>query len=457
MDIFDHAHAQKKNAFVPLADRMRPRDLSEFVGQETILGPGTLLRTSIEDDALSSLIFWGPPGSGKTTLARIIAEQSESRFVAFSAVTSGIKDVKGIIAEAKQDLKYSGKRTILFVDEIHRFNKAQQDVFLPYVEDGTVTLIGATTENPSFEINSALLSRCRTYVFASLEAEDLLAIIRRALEDRGRGVYLDVADDRIISVEDDALAHIAGHAHGDARVALSGLEIAVRNTPADENGEIRINRAVAEEAMQKRALMYDKGGEEHYNIISALHKSVRDSDPDAALYWVTRMIEGGEEPLYIARRLIRMAVEDIGLADPRALSVTVAAKEAYHFLGTPEGELALVEAAVYLATTPKSNAIYTGFKQAQSDVRTHGALPVPLVIRNAPTSLMKDIGYGKGYKYSHDYEDAYVQQQRLPDRLADRTYYHPTDRGYEGRIKEWLEEFRTGSERKKNKKDINNT
>ncbi|MBN1883699.1 MAG: replication-associated recombination protein A [Deltaproteobacteria bacterium] len=449
MDIFDHAQSRRKSASSPLADRMRPRDLSEFVGQEEILGPGTLLRTSIEEDSLSSLIFWGPPGSGKTTLARIIAERSESRFVAFSAVTSGIKDVKEIIAEAKEDLKYSERRTILFVDEIHRFNKAQQDVFLPYVEDGTVTLIGATTENPSFEINSALLSRCRTYVFAALETEDLLEILRRALRDRERGMSLDIPGDRTILVDDDALAHIAGHAHGDARVALSGLEIAVRNTPADENGEIHVVRAVAEEAMQKRALLYDKGGEEHYNIISALHKSVRDSDPDAALYWVTRMIEGGEEPLYIARRLIRMAVEDVGLADPRALSVTVAAKDAYHFLGTPEGELALVEAAVYLAVTPKSNAIYTGFKRAQADVRAHGALPVPLVIRNAPTSLMKDIGYGKGYKYSHDYEDAYVEQQRLPDRLADRTYYHPTDRGYEGRIKEWLEEFRARSERKK--------
>jgi len=452
MDIFDHAQSQKMIASVPLADRMRPRDLSEFVGQETILGPGKLLRTSIEDDALSSLIFWGPPGSGKTTLARIIAERSEHRFVAFSAVTSGIKDVKGIIAEAKQDLKYSGRRTILFVDEIHRFNKAQQDVFLPFVEDGTVTLIGATTENPSFEVNSALLSRCRTYVFASLEPKDLQAILRRALEDTERGVPLDVSDGTRISVDDDALAHIAEFAQGDARVALSGLEIAVRNTPAGENGEIHIDQAVAEEAMQKRALLYDKGGEEHFNIISALHKSVRDSDPDAALYWVTRMIEGGEDPLYIARRLIRMAVEDIGLADPRALSVAVSAKEAYHFLGSPEGELALVETAVYLATTPKSNAIYTGFKQAQGDVRKHGALPVPLVIRNAPTSLMKDIGYGKGYKYSHDYEDAYVEQQRLPDRLADRTYYHPTDRGYEGRIKEWLEGFRTGGERKKNNK-----
>jgi len=462
MDIFDHAHSLKKGTSAPLADRMRPRNLSEFIGQEAILGPGTLLRTSIEDDTLSSLIFWGPPGSGKTTLARVIAERSKRRFVAFSAVTSGIKDVKEIIAEAKQDLKYSGRRTILFVDEIHRFNKAQQDVFLPYVEDGTVTLIGATTENPSFEVNSALLSRCMTYVFAALEEGDLRAILRRALEDTERGVSLDVSDDRTVSVDDDALTHIAGHAHGDARVALSGLEISVRNKPADESGVIHIDRAVAEEAMQKRALLYDKGGEEHYNIISALHKSVRDSDPDAAIYWVTRMIEGGEEPLYIARRLIRMAVEDIGMADPRALSVAVAAKEAYHFLGTPEGELALVEATVYLATAPKSNAVYAGFGRAKADVRAHGALPVPLVIRNAPTSLMKEIGYGKGYKYSHDYEDAYVEQQRLPDRLADRTYYHPTDRGYEGRIKAWLDEFQArgakgvGRERNKVKKDIKN-
>ncbi|MBN1572268.1 MAG: replication-associated recombination protein A [Deltaproteobacteria bacterium] len=437
MDIFEHKAEKEIRRSAPLADRIRPRCLGEFVGQEEILGEGKLLRRSIEADELTSMIFWGPPGTGKTTVARIIAEKTRARFVSFSAVTSGIKDVKEVVAGAKEDRKYSGLRTVLFVDEIHRFNKAQQDVFLPYVEDGTIILIGATTENPSFEVNSALLSRCRVYVFSSLKPEEMKLIIEAAIGDAERGL-----GDLPIVIDDEAVDHLASQSHGDARIALSGLEIAVKNTPPGEDGRIAVSLLTVEEAMQKRALMYDKGGEEHYNIISALHKSVRDSDPDAALYWLMRMLEGGEEPLYIARRLIRMAVEDIGIADPRALSVAVAAKETYHFLGTPEGELALAEAVIYLATAPKSNAVYSAFIRAKEDVKKYGALPVPLVIRNAPTRLMKDIGYGKGYKYAHDFEDARVDQKRLPDELAERVYYRPTDRGYEGRVKEWLDEFR---------------
>jgi putative ATPase len=448
VDIFDHSDKKRRERHAPLADRMRPRSLEEFVGQTEILGPGKLLRASIEHDEIVSMIFWGPPGSGKTTLARIIAELSRSTFVSFSAVTSGIKEVREVIEQAKKDLKYYGKKTILFVDEIHRFNKAQQDVFLPYVEDGTIVLIGATTENPSFEVNSALLSRTRVYVFGQLTEEDLAAIIRRAAADPDRGL-----GSRPVAVDEDALGHLASQSHGDARIALSGLEIAVSNTPPGPDGTIRVTLGVVEEAMQRRALMYDKGGEEHYNIISALHKSVRDSDPDAALYWLSRMLEGGEDPLYVARRLIRMAIEDVGMADPRALSVAVAAKDAYHFMGYPEGELALAEAAVYLACAPKSNAVYTAFGSASKDVKKYGALPVPLVIRNAPTRLMKEVGYGKGYKYAHDYPDAVVDQERLPAKLAGRVYYHPTDRGFEEEVKRRLGALRAKQERTLKVKD----
>jgi putative ATPase len=448
MDIFDHSDKKRKQARAPLADRMRPRSLEEFMGQAEILGPGTLLRTSIERDEIVSMIFWGPPGSGKTTLARIIAERSQAAFIAFSAVTSGVKEVREVIEKAGSDLKYYGKKTILFIDEIHRFNKAQQDVFLPYVEDGTIVLIGATTENPSFEVNSALLSRTRVYVFGQLTDEDLAAIIRRALTDTGRGL-----GGLALTVDEDALGHLASQSHGDARIALSGLEVAVANTPPGPDGTVRVTLAVAEEAMQRRALMYDKGGEEHYNIISALHKSVRDSDPDAALYWLSRMLKGGEDPLYIARRLIRMAIEDVGLADPQALPVAVAAKEAYHFMGYPEGELALAEVAVYLACAPKSNAVYAAFGEVERDIKKYGALPVPLVIRNAPTRLMKEIGYGKGYKYAHNYADAVVDQPRLPEKLAGRAYYRPTDRGFEEEIKRRLSARRAKLERKLKIKD----
>jgi putative ATPase len=448
VDIFDHSDKKRREKRAPLADRMRPRSLDEFVGQAEILGPGKLLRVSIERDEIVSMIFWGPPGSGKTTLARIIAERSKAAFVSFSAVTSGIKEVREVIEKAGSDLKYYGKRTILFIDEIHRFNKAQQDVFLPFVEDGTIVLIGATTENPSFEVNSALLSRTRVYVFAQLTEEDLAVIVRSALADKDRGL-----GSLPLAVDEDALGHLASQSHGDARIALSGLEIAVANTAPGTDGMIHVTLSVAEEAMQRRALMYDKGGEEHYNIISALHKSVRDSDPDAALYWLSRMTEGGEDPLYIARRLIRMAIEDVGLADPQALSVTVAAKEAYHFMGYPEGELALAEAAVYLACAPKSNAVYAAFGEAAKDVKKYGALPVPLVIRNAPTRLMKEIGYGKGYKYAHNYANAKVEQERLPAKLAGRIYYHPTDRGFEDEIKRRLSAQRAKHERKLKVKD----
>ncbi len=448
MDIFDHSDKKRKQAHAPLADRMRPRSLEEFMGQAEILGPGTLLRTSIERDEIVSMIFWGPPGSGKTTLARIIAERSQAAFIAFSAVTSGIKEVREVIEKAGSDLKYYGKKTILFIDEIHRFNKAQQDVFLPFVEDGTIVLIGATTENPSFEVNSALLSRTRVYVFGQLTDEDLAAIIRRALTDTDRGL-----GGLTLTVDEDALGHLASQSHGDARIALSGLEVAVANTPPGPDGAVRVTLAVAEEAMQRRALMYDKGGEEHYNIISALHKSVRDSDPDAALYWLSRMLKGGEDPLYIARRLIRMAIEDVGLADPQALPVAVAAKEAYHFMGYPEGELALAEVAVYLACAPKSNAVYAAYGEVERDVKKYGALPVPLVIRNAPTRLMKEIGYGKGYKYAHNYADAVVDQPRLPEKLAGRAYYQPTDRGFEEEIKRRLSARRAKLERKLKVKD----
>ena len=448
MDIFEHKEKKIKEKTAPLADRMRPRNFDEFVGQEDILGPGKLLRRAIESDELTSSIFWGPPGTGKTTVARIIAGFSSAKFVSFSAVTSGIKDVKEVIARAKDDRKYYGKKTILFIDEIHRFNKAQQDVFLPFVEDGTIVLIGATTQNPSFEVNPALLSRSRVYVFHELTTENIKSIIERAIGEKERGL-----GETRLELSDDALTHIASRAHGDARVALSGLELAVQNTPPDTDGVTLLTLPITEEAMQKRALMYDKGGEEHFNIISALHKSVRDSDPDAALYWLMRMLEGGEDPLYVARRLIRMAVEDIGIADPRALTLAVSAKEAYHFLGTPEGELALAETAIYLATAPKSNAVYSAFKSARKDIKEFGALPVPLVIRNAPTGLMKELGYGKGYKYAHDYEDAKVEQERMPDKLKGKKYYHPTDRGYEGRLKEWLDDMRERMEKKKLKKD----
>jgi putative ATPase len=418
----------------PLADRMRPRTLDEFVGQEHILAPGKPLRVQIERDDAGSIIFWGPPGVGKTTLAHIIANMTRAEFIEFSAVLAGIKEIKAVMADAEKARQY-GTRTIVFVDEIHRFNKAQQDAFLPHVEKGNIRLIGATTENPSFEIISALLSRSRVYVLNPLTEQQIVALLERALADEERGL-----GDQHVSAEPDALAKIAAYSSGDARSGYNVLEIAT--TLAKDAGNNIITSAIVESALQKRILRYDKAGEEHYNLISALHKSVRNSDPDAALYWLARMLEAGEEPLYIARRVVRMAVEDIGLADPNALALCMSAKEAVHFIGMPEGNLALAEAVVYLSLAPKSNALYTAYGSVLHDVEHTAADPVPLHLRNAPTKLMKDVGYGKGYEYSHDAEEKVTSMECLPENLRGRRYYHPTDQGVEKRIKERLEEIR---------------
>lgn len=418
----------------PLADRMRPRTLDEFVGQPEVVGPGTVLRRMIEGDRLVSLVFWGPPGSGKTTLASVIAHHVKARFVSLSAVTSGVKDVKRIVDEAALELR-TGKRTVLFVDEIHRYNKAQQDALLPHVERGTVTLIGATTENPSFDLNSALLSRCRVFVLKQLTPDDLTTILRHALEDTERGI-----DSSQYVVDDDAIDALATLADGDARIALNGLEAAA-NSLGEEGGSI--TRELAIEALQRTHYDYDRAGEGHYNLISALHKSVRSSDPQAALYWLARMIDAGEDPRYLTRRMVRMAIEDIGLADPRALNIALDAHQTYHMLGSPEGELALAHCAVYLASAPKSNAIYVAFGAALEDARKHGSLPVPNHIRNAPTRLMKDLGYGKDYQYDHDLPERYSGQECLPEKLIGREYYTPSDFGYENtiaeRMKRWEE------------------
>ena len=419
----------------PLADRMRPRTLDEVVGQEHLLGPGRVLRSAIERGELHSMILWGPPGSGKTTLASLMANATGARFVAFSAVLSGVKEIRAVIAEAETHQRRQGS-TVLFVDEIHRFNRAQQDAFLPHVERGTIVLIGATTENPSFEVNAALLSRCRVYVLQGLGEAEITTILRRAVDDRERGLGGANAD-----VDDDGLAAIARIANGDARGALNILEVAVALAP-ETRGRRRLTETTITEAAQRRTLLYDKGGEEHYNLISALHKSLRDSDPDAALYWLTRMLEAGEDRLYIARRLVRFASEDVGNADPRALTLTLAAKDAYDFLGSPEGELALAQATLFLALAPKSNAVYVAYGEAQKDVQERPADPVPLHIRNAPTGLMKNLGYGKGYQYAHDAPDARVDQDDLPDALRGREYYRPTNRGLEAEMGRRLAEWR---------------
>ena len=416
----------------PLADRMRPRTLDEFVGQEHILGPGKPLRLQIERDDPGSLIFWGPPGVGKTTLAKIIARMTRADFIEFSAVLSGIKEIKQVMADAERARQY-GTRTILFVDEVHRFNKAQQDAFLPYVEKGSIRLIGATTENPSFEIISALLSRCRVYVLNPLTEEQIITLMKRALADRERGL-----GEMNLHVSDEVLARIASYSSGDARSAYNVLEVAAGVVGV--NG--KISEQVAQDALQKRILLYDKTGEEHYNLISALHKSVRNSDADASLYWLARMIEAGEDPLYIARRLVRMAVEDVGLADPTALSLAVAARDAVDFIGMPEGNLALAEAAVYLALAPKSNALYTAYGTVQQDVERTVAEPVPLHLRNPVTGMMKGLGYGAGYQYAHDLEQKVADMQCLPDNLKNRRYYFPTNEGIEKRIREHMEEIR---------------
>ncbi len=434
-DLFPRESSPPRKA-APLADRMRPRTLEEFVGQTHLLGEGKVLRAALTQGEVPSLILWGPPGTGKTSLAMLIANHVKAAFIPFSAVTSGIKEIKEVIGEADRRLRGSGQRTILFVDEIHRFNKAQQDAFLPHVERGTITLIGATTENPSFEVIAPLLSRAKVLVLQPLSVVEIRSILERALTDPERGL-----GKRRLHAPEGALAAITVWANGDARAALNLLELTARLAAASDQPGI-ISLAIIQEAAQKRSLLYDKAGEEHYNLISALHKSLRGSDPDAALYWLARMLAAGEDPLYIARRLIRFASEDIGNADPQALSLAVAAKEAYHFLGTPEGELALAQCVLYLATAPKSNAVYTAFGEAQADVSSAPAEPVPLHIRNAPTPLMKELKYGEGYKYSHDYEGAHVEQEYLPENLRGRVYYRPTDRGLEAEIQKRLTAWR---------------
>lgn len=415
----------------PLAARLRPETLDEYVGQTHLVGKNGILRRLIENDSISSMIFWGPPGVGKTTLAQIIAHTTRSRFIEFSAVTSGIKEIREVMKQADTSAQY-GQRTIVFVDEIHRFNKAQQDAFLPFVEKGSIILIGATTENPSFEINSALLSRCKVFVLKALTAEDIQSLLKRALTSpKGFG------GQRIV-IADDLLAAISEFANGDARTALSTLEMAVLNGE-EVNGTTTVTKEIVEQCTSRKSLLYDKHGEEHYNLISALHKSMRNSDPDAAVYWLARMLESGEDPIYIARRVTRFAAEDVGLADPRALEIAVAAFTACRLIGVPECNVHLTEAVIYMALAPKSNAMEAAYLTARKDALEHLAEPVPLVIRNAPTSLMKDIGYGKGYQYAHDYKDKLTTMQCLPDSLKDKTYYHPTEQGVEGRFKQRLE------------------
>jgi putative ATPase len=420
----------------PLADRMRPRTLDEFVGQEHLVAPGKPLRTQLERDDIGSLIFWGPPGTGKTTLAQIIAHMTKAEFIEFSAVLTGIKEIKQVMADAERARQYS-TRTIVFIDEIHRFNKAQQDAFLPHVEKGNIRLIGATTENPSFEIISALLSRSRVYVLKPLTEEQVVVLLKRALTDEERGLGA-----MKLQASDVVLAKIASYSSGDARSAYNVLEVAATLARAATEVGAEITDEIVHDALQKRVLLYDKAGEEHYNLISALHKSVRNSDPDASLYWLGRMLEAGEDPLYIARRVVRMSVEDIGLADPNALSLCMAARDAVDFIGMPEGNLALAQAVVYLALAPKSNALYTAYAEVQQDVERTAAESVPLHLRNAPTGLMEGLGYGQGYQYAHDVEGKIADMQCLPDNLRDRTYYHPTNEGVERRIRERMEEIK---------------
>jgi putative ATPase len=434
----------------PLAARMRPRTLDEILGQEHLLAPGRVLRRSIEEDHIPSMILWGPPGSGKTTLAEVIARQTHAHFVALSAVSAGVADLRKVVEDARKLRQFSKQRTIMFIDEIHRFNKAQQDAVLPHVERGVVTLIGATTENPSFEVIAALLSRCRVFTMRALTEEQILVILRRALEDKERGL-----GQLNITIDKDALQQIAVFANGDARIALNALELAAQGggEAAKENPLLHISLATVEDVMQHRALLYDKAGDQHYDTISALHKALRGSDPDGGLYWLGRMLEAGEDPLYIVRRLIRFASEDVGMADPQALVVCVAAQQAVHFVGMPEANLALAQAVVYLATAPKSNALYEAYSRVQEDVQQTRNDPVPLWIRNAPTQLMKDLDYGKDYKYAHDYyEDMQIEdperppalqlQEYLPESLKGRQYYEPGHQGKEASIKKWLEKRR---------------
>ena len=420
----------------PLADRMRPQSLDEFIGQEELLGPGKPLRVQIERDDLTSLLLWGPPGCGKTTLARIIARTTKSEFIPFSAVLSGIKEIKEVMAKAEATRRY-GRRTIVFVDEVHRFNRAQQDAFLPHVEAGNILLIGATTENPSFEVIAPLLSRMKVYVLKAHTKEQIVMLLERALIDTARGLGAEK-----VQVSSEILERIAILANGDARSAYNTLEALVMGTAPSGDGRRVVTQERLEDVLQRKLLPYDKSGEEHFNLISALHKSIRNSDPDASLYWLARMLESGEDPLYVARRLVRMASEDIGLAEPHAVQVTIAAMQAFELLGPPEGNLALGQAAVYLALAPKSNAVYRAYGEVQDDLQSTMAEPVPLHIRNAATGLMKNLGYGKGYQYAHDHEDKVTDMTCLPESLAGRIYYHPTDQGFEARIRQRLEDIR---------------
>ena len=431
MTLFDN---EIRNISVPLASRVRPKDLDQFVGQQHLIGPGKILRRMIETDQVTSMIFWGPPGVGKTTLAGIIAEKTKANFINFSAVTSGIKEIKDVMQQAENSRRM-GMKTILFVDEIHRFNKAQQDAFLPYVERGSITLIGATTENPSFEVNSALLSRCRVFVLKALEEQDLVQLLRNVLLSPQGFLNSNV------KMSDRQLHAIAAFANGDARIALNILEMAVTNGEISAEG-ITVTDEGLEQCISKKSLLYDKSGEEHYNLISALHKSMRNSDPDAAIYWMCRMLEGGENPLYIARRLIRFASEDIGMADSQALQVAVAAYQACHFLGMPECDVHLTHAVTYLAMAPKSNALYTACEECKRDVKERRDEPVPLQLRNASTGLMKELHYGEGYQYAHDHEDKLTAMQCLPNSLKDRQYYQPTQEGAEKAVKERLQVVR---------------